>query len=247
MYDLWIGLTFENLIRLSEKYRYDFIAFNSEPNYGFGPLNSSVFVFRTIKDSCMTKKDSLNNVLVDIIHYTNINAFDAAIHGDCHFHSLDIHKLKKDEDIVLTDIISLKSMEDAIGTTIYAVIKDQKLRRIDRHSRTQDNSVIEAKEVKYMLFRLNDQLTINCSEVELAKIFQLQVDAIWHNNRHFNFNQLHKLDIDKEVKNNLDPSTPWEEVKKLIEEKRKYWEDQSRIVSDDLISKLWSLDFEVID
>lgn len=246
MYDLNIGLTYENFLQLSGKYRYDFLAINPSPGYGFGPLNSSVFVFRTIKESYLSKKESINNVLVDVIHYSNVNAFDTAIHGDCHFHILDIKNLNQD-DIVLTDIISLKIIKDETGKAFYAIAKNQKIICIDKIHKDNDNPAIEINELKHMLFKINNSDIINCKKIELAKIFNLQVQDIWHCNRYYNYNNLSNLDIDNSSNNKLDPSTSWKDVKEIIKQKREFWKIQQDTTFDNLVTEHWSLNYKILE
>lgn len=246
MYNLNIGLTYENFLQLSDKYRYDFLTINPSPGYGFGPLNSSVFVFRTIKESYLSKKESLNNVLIDVINYSNVNGFDTAIHGDCHFHILDINNLKQD-NIILTDIISLKIIEDETGKTFYAIAKNQKVVLTDNFHKVESNSTIEINELKHTLFKINTSDIINCKEIELTKIFDLQAQDIWHRNRYYNFNNLSNIDIDKKSSNTLDPSTPWNKVKKLIDKNREYWESQEDTVFNNLVTEMYNLKYQILE
>ncbi|NMM62079.1 hypothetical protein HBE96_05120 [Clostridium sp. P21] len=246
MYNLSIGLTYENLLQLSKNYRYDFLSINPTPGYGFGPLNSSIFVFRTIKESHLLNKKSINNVLIDAINYKNINGFDAAIHGDCHFHILDINNINEGA-INLTDIISLKIIKDETGETFYATIKNQKIIPADKIDNNDDNDIIEVKQLKYILFKINNSDIINCKKVELAKIFALQIKDIWHRNRYQNFNNITNLDIDKGLNDKLDPSTSWEKAKELVEQKRKHWETKQDIAFNNLLTEKRSLDYIVLD
>ncbi|OGO78905.1 MAG: hypothetical protein A2Y23_00150 [Clostridiales bacterium GWB2_37_7] len=71
--------------------------------------------------------------------------------------------------------------------------------------------------------------------VELAPIFDLQKEHIWHNNRHWDFNDLTKLDIDKYVGRKLDPATNWEKVKEIIEREREGWRKKEQQKFDQLL------------
>jgi len=45
MYDITIGLTYDRPLKLDNTFKYDFVSFDLEPEWGNGPLNGSVFVF----------------------------------------------------------------------------------------------------------------------------------------------------------------------------------------------------------
>ncbi|AJA42578.1 hypothetical protein phiCT453B_26 (endogenous virus) [Clostridium phage phiCT453B] len=244
MYTLSIGLDYEHFLQLNSKYRYDFLAINPEPGFGFGPLNGSVFVFRTIKDSYLRNNESLNNVLIDVVDYKNLNAFDTALHGDCHFHFLDINNIKDDE-IVITNNISIKNTKDETGVLFFAITKNQKIQYVNTDN--PEDSIIKVKDLKHILFKLNNQAVFNCHEVELAKIFELESKHIWHNNRYHNFNNLGSIDIDKNPHKKLEDSTSWKKIKEIVNENRNYWGSESRKSFDDLLNKKRSFNYEILD
>ncbi len=80
-----------------------------------------------------------------------------------------------------------------------------------------DNYRLALTTCRYILFTLHHEDTVNAKSIELATAFDLQKEHIWHNNRWRNFNNLHTLDINRYVIRKLDPSTPWLEVKKIVE------------------------------
>ncbi|MGH0945462.1 hypothetical protein ACQVTS_31350 [Bacillus mycoides] len=75
-----------------------------------------------------------------------------------------------------------------------------------------------------MLFTEYHESIANMDTLELAPIFKLQEEHIWHNNRYSNYNDISKLDVDD---NKLNFSIKWSQVKEFIQNKRKHFEKQS--------------------
>lgn len=238
MYDLTISLDYGEPLKLRSKYRYDFVAFDINNDQGRGLLNNSVFVFRTISEGKVA-----GNVLIDLIHKSNVNAFDVVHHANCHFHLIESDKLRE-EGILINDKIILLITETSVSSQYFAEIKDQ---AVTSNSPFGDNYKLTFTTCRYILFTLHHEDTVNAKNIELATIFDLQKEHIWHNNRYRNFNNLHTLDIDRYVNHKLDPSTPWSEVKTIIESENKKWADLSNQKFHQLLDKRGELPFLVIE
>ncbi|ETT61193.1 MULTISPECIES: hypothetical protein [Paenibacillus] len=238
MYDLTISLDYGEPLKLKPDYRYDFVTFDINNDHGRGLLNNSVFVLRTI-----TGGNVKGNVLIDLIHTSNVNAFDVASHANCHFHLLESDKLRE-EGILINDKINLQITETSVSSQYFAEIKDQ---AVTNNSPFGDNTKLTFTTCRYILFTLHHENTVNSKNIELATIFDLQKEHIWHNNRYRNFNNLHTLDIDRYVNRKLAPSTPWSEVKKIIESENKKWRDLSNQKFNQLLDKRGELPFLVIE
>lgn len=218
MYDLSISLKYNEPLALQKDYIYDFLGIDVEPIFGNCLPNKNIFVFRTIKYG-----NAANNVLIDLIDYSNLNAFDVTLHGDFNIHMLKSKKFLEDKEIRITDNIFLEVIENASNYEFYAILKDQKynstygtLKEIQKN--------IQFPVIKYLLFTEYKEKPANMNKVQLAPIFDLQKELIWHNNRYWNFNNLSQLDVDNLVDHKLPPSTPWKEVKTIINRERENWE-----------------------
>lgn len=247
MYGLSIGLTYENFLRLDKKYRYDLLAISPKSGYGLGPLNSSVFIFRTVKTSYLVHDESVGNILIDVVNYRNINGFDTAIHGDCHFHILELEDFNLKENIFLTKDISLNIIRNDFSKSVYAITKNQKVIKMQDFINNNCNKVIKLDEIKHLLFTINDSSVVNCKNVELAKVFSLQAKHIWHNNRHYNFNSISKIDINKNLNTEINSSTSWDDAKKIIENNYNDWGLKSDYIFHNLMHVRWSFDYEILD
>jgi hypothetical protein len=210
VYDLTISLTYGEPLKLKSEYRYDFVAFDIDNDRGRGLLNNSVFVFRTITEGTVA-----GNVLIDLIDKSNVNAFDVVHHANCHFHLIESDKLRK-EGIHVSDNITLQITETPFSSQYFAEIKDQ---TFTSNNTFGDSYRLGLTTCRYILFILHHEETVNAKSAELAAVFELQEEHIWHNNRWRNFNNLHMLDVDRYVNHKLDPRGP--KLKKLLKVKMK--------------------------
>ena len=218
MYELTISLKYGDLLRLDSKYRYDFVGINYEHDFNF----ESIFVFRTIKEGKGT-----GNVLIDAIHHSNISAISTTLHGDCHFHIFNSEDVTETKIIEITENILLEKIENKSNHEYYVTLKEQKYKLINGIP-CKDSDCKRFSIVKYLLFTQYHEQIANMSFIELSPIFKLQMEHIWHNNRYGNFNNIHRLDVDKIVGRELDPSTPWAEVKNIIKKEREGWGEKER-------------------
>lgn len=217
MYDLTIGLKYDDVLKLEQKYRYDFVGID----YRHDAVHEHIFVFRTIKEG-----KGKGNILIDLVHPTNIHAINANLHGDCHFHIFKNECSIGDQPIEITENIFLEKIENVSNFEYYVSIKEQKYRSNNKIP-TNDSDYEYLPTVKYLLFTQYHEPLANMNSLELAPMFKLQKEHIWHNNRYFNFNRISSLDVDKQVNRKLDPSTPWWKVKNIIEDERKHWRKES--------------------
>lgn len=237
MYDLTISLDYEEPLKLKPEYRYDFVSFDiAEEDRGL--LNGGVFVFRTILEG-----KAAGNVLIDFINKTNVNAFDVAKHANCHFHLIAPDKIGE-EGILVKDNVVLKINEASVSSQYFVEINDQ---AVTTNSPLGDNYKFTFTTCRYILFTHYHKDTLNTRSIELAAIFDLQSEQMWHNNRHRNYNNLFTLDVDRYVNKKLDPSTPWSEVKKIIESENEKWRDLSRKKFHQVLNKREQLPFLVIE
>lgn len=231
MYDLSNSLSYDEPLQLLEKYQYDFLGMDFVAKYHTGILKRNIFVFRTIKYG-----EGKNNVLLDLIDCTNVNAFDAAMQDDCNFHMLKSKKILEDKEILITNNISLGVIENTSNYEYYAILKNQKYTRNDEILK----AIEEDKElpiVKYLLFTVYKKELANIDKVELAPIFNLQKELIWHNNRYYNYNDLRTLDVNPSPKRKLNPLTPWNEVQSIVNRERKDWQKEKCGKLDQLLRK----------
>lgn len=217
MYELTMGLKYDDFLKLEQNYRYDFVGIDYQNDL----LRGHIFVFRTIKEG-----KGKGNILIDLVHPTNINAISANLHGDCHFHIFKNECSIGDQPIEITENIFLEKIENVSNFEYYVSIKEQKYRSNNKIL-THDSDYEYFPAVKYLLFTQYHEPLANMNSLELAPMFKLQKEHIWHNNRYFNFNRISSLDVDKQVNHKLDPSTPWWKVKNIIENERKHWREQS--------------------
>ncbi|PES64231.1 hypothetical protein CN507_20895 [Bacillus cereus] len=229
MYSITNGLKYDESLVLNPKYRYDFVSINYQADFGY----ESIFVFRTIKEG-----NGMGNVLIDLINESNINAISTNLHGDCHFHIFKSIDLAKVKSIEITEKISLEKIKSTSSDEYYAILQEQKY-KLNNGVSVEGSDCIHLPVFKYLLLTQYHHPVVNMNSTNLAPIFQLQKEDIWHNNRCFNFNDISRLDVDK-VGYELDPSTPWREIKKIIEEKKEEWIKKSYKKSDQ-ISKLRQL------
>ncbi|MGR5865063.1 hypothetical protein ACT7DZ_17320 [Bacillus cereus] len=234
MYELTIGLKYDEPLDLHHKYRYDFVGIGYQNNY----IHGCIFVFRTIK-----KGKSTGNVLIDLVHNSNINALKAHIHGDCHFHMFQYRMSISNEPIKITDNISLEKVKNATNDEYYALIKEQKYKLINGVPAI-DPVHKHFPEVKYLLLTEYHESIANMDTLELAPIFKLQEEHIWHNNRYSNYNDTSKLDVDD---NNLNSSIKWSQVKEIIKNKRKHFEKQSEEKTDQIFELKNSVRYRPIE
>ncbi|AJE54289.1 hypothetical protein [Paenibacillus polymyxa] len=236
MYDLGIGLTYENTITLSSDFRYDFLSFDFDlHHFNNGPIGSDVFVFRTI-----TKYGKIGNVLVDLINQCNVNGFDAALHPDTHFHNIKTDDLLELKYIALNDSISIEVKNGELCSQFLACINNQTIEKFDMLGGSQITPNVN---VEYLLFEKCDTSLMNKNKIELAPIFEAQKNHIWHNNRAQNFNTLIKWDINDK----MDESTSWINVKKGIETNREYWRKEQQYAFDGLLKIRERLGFKVLE
>lgn len=213
MYELTIGLKYDESLELNPKYRYDFVGIDYQNDFIYG----CIFVFRTIKTG-----RGKGNVLIDLIHRSNINAISTHMHGDCHFHIIKNKFAIGTEPIKITENIFLEKTENKTNDEYYATLKDQQYRLINGVPPI-DPEHKHFPIVKYLLFTEYHEAFANMDILELAPIFKLQEEHIWHNNRHKNFNDISTLNIDD---NKLNPSVEWSCVKKEIKNQREHWREQ---------------------
>lgn len=219
MYDLTIGLEYDKALNLSPRYRYDFVGIDYQNDYIYG----FIFAFRTIK-----KGDGTGNVLIDLVHNSNINALQAHIHGDCHFHTFKYKMFMSNDSIKITDHISLEKVKNVTNDEYYALIKDQKYRLLNNASYQESKNV---SFVRHLLFTEYNQIIENVDTLELASIFNLQQEHIGYNSRcsnYMNVSQLAKFD------DTLKHSTKWQQIETIIQDKMEHLEKQK----EDLLTKL---------
>lgn len=119
----------------------------------------------------------------------------------------------------ITDKIIIQSAENNLNNIEFqAKIIDQKYKY-----NSDKPSKIGFKEIKYLLFTKYNNNIANMNDYHIAPIFELQKEHIWYQNRKRNFNDLTKIDIDKNVRNKLDPNTPWKTVKEIVNNERENW------------------------
>lgn len=251
MFTLSIRLTYENTLDLDMAYRYDFVVPKSKYDYDGTDLSATVFVFRTILGGAYK-----GNVLVDCIKVANINGVDVARHGNCYFHFWPEFssiawdsKDKVMEEMKINDNTSIYFQVEAESLSVYARIVNQKIGIFDRYSPTGINGKINEvndQEIKIILFRLYNEDVINSEVAELAKIFKLELEHIWHNNRWQNFNSIHKLDFDRSSKENNEDIT-WKEVKEIIKEKKDEWHVKSSEKFDELLQERSSYRYRILE
>ncbi|KXH87649.1 hypothetical protein COL26_31025 [Bacillus thuringiensis] len=219
MYDLTIGLEYDRALDLSPRYRYDFVGIDYQNDYIYG----FIFVFRTMK-----KGNGTGNVLIDLVHNSNINALQAHIHGDCHFHPFKFRMSMSNDSIKITDHISLEKVKNTTNDEYYALIKDQKYRLLNNASNQESKNV---SFVRHLLFTEYNQHVENVDTLEFAPIFRLQQEHIWHNSKHsdyMNVSQLAKFD------DSLKHSKEWQQAQKIILDKMEHLEKQK----DEILTKL---------
>ncbi|MEK4781249.1 hypothetical protein NST86_34345 [Bacillus sp. FSL L8-0199] len=219
MYDLTIGLEYDRSLDLSTRYRYDFVGIDYQNDYIYG----FIFVFRTIK-----KGNGTGNVLIDLVHNSNINALQAHIHGDCHFHTFQYRMSMSNESIKITDQISLEKVKNTTNDEYYALIKDQKYRLLNNASNQKSKNV---SFVRHLLFTEYNQHIANVDTLEFAPIFKLQQEHIWNNSKYsdyMNVSQLAKFD------DTLKHSTEWKQTETIIQDKMEHLEKQK----EDILTKL---------
>jgi hypothetical protein len=214
MYDLTIGLRYNAPLKLEGKYRYDFICIDQglESKFMIGSFNHGVFVFRTIKWGRAT-----GNVLIDLIDYTNVNAFDAELHGDCHFRMLRTQNILECKRIQITDSIALEVVQNTSNNEFYAVLKEQDYKFMNGPSSGSANCK-HFPEIRYLLFTKYHQKIVNMEYVELAQIFNLQREHIWCNNAYWSFIDL-IYEIEQLGNISQNSSASWKNIKEIIERK----------------------------
>ncbi|HHQ2480375.1 TPA: hypothetical protein ACSPJ7_004712 [Bacillus cereus] len=220
MYDLTIGLEYDRALDLSPRYRYDFVGIDYQNDYIYG----FIFAFRTIK-----KGNGTGNVLIDLVHNSNINALQAHIHGDCHFHTFEYRMSMNNESIKITDHISLEKVKNTTNDEYYALIKEQKYRLLNNGLNNPKHKNLSL--VKHLLFTEYNQHVANVDTLELAPIFKLQQEHIWNNSKYsdyMNVSQLVKFD------DTLKHSTEWKQTEKIIQDKMEHLKKQK----EDILTKL---------
>lgn len=219
MYDLTIGLEYDSALDLSPRYRYDFVGIDYQNDYIYG----FIFVFRTMK-----KGNGTGNVLIDLVHNSNINALQAHIHGDCHFHTFEYRMSMSNESIKITDHISLEKVKNTTNDEYYALIKDQKYRLLNNASYRESKNV---SFVRHLLFTEYNHQVENVDTLEFAPIFKLQQEHIWNNSKYSNYmkvSQLAKFD------DTLKHSTEWKQTETIIQDKMEHFKKQK----EDILTKL---------
>ncbi|MGG0724222.1 hypothetical protein [Bacillus mycoides] len=217
MYELTIGLAYDDSLTFEKKYRYDFVIMN----YQYYDWNREIFVLRTIKEG-----KGKGNVLIDLIHESNISAISINLHGDCHFHIFKYEDFIKDKQIEITENISLEKIENTSNDEYYVNLKGQKY-KLNNGEPFKDSDCIQPPVVKYLLLTQYHGLVVNMNSTELSPIFELQREHIWHNNRYSNYNDTSNLDVDnKIVGHELDLSTPWGKVKEIVKENKEVWREK---------------------
>lgn len=251
MFALSIGLTYENTLDLNRAYRYDFVVQKSKYDFGGTDLRETVFVFRTILEG-----QYKGNVLVDCVKCININGVDVARHGNCHFYFFpELSRISWDskdeaiEEMKINDNAFIYFQVEADSLSVYARIENQKIGVFDRYSTNGINGKINEinnQQIKIILFRLYNEDVINGETAELSKIFKLELEHIWHNNRWQNFNNIHKLDFDRSSKDNNEDIT-WKEVKEIIKEKKDEWHVKSSVKFDELLEEISSYRYRILE
>lgn len=220
MYDLTIGLEYDGALDLSPRYRYDFVGIDYQNEYIYG----CIFVFRTMK-----KGNGTGNVLIDLVHNSNINALQAHIHGDCHFHTFQYRMSMSNDPIKITDHISLEKVKNTTNDEYYALITDQKYRLLNNASNHQSKNV---PFVRHLLFTEYNQHIENVDTLELAPIFKLQQEHIGCNSRYLdymNVSQLTKFD------DNLKRSIEWNQAQKIIQDKMEHLKKEKKEILTKLL------------
>nr|WP_242227324.1 hypothetical protein [Bacillus cereus group sp. BfR-BA-01315] len=208
MYDLTKGLRYNTPLDLKVHYRYDFVGID----YGNNFINKHIFVFRTIKEG-----KGKGNILIDLIHSSNIDAIRAHMHGDCHFHIFEDSFSIGNEPIKITENVFLGKIENTSNNEYYVSLKEQQYRLINGVGPKHKHFPV----VKYLLFTEYHAPLANLNALELAPIFKLQKEHIWHNERSWNCRNISWLDID-------DSSAMREQVKEIIEKGRGDWREEER-------------------
>ncbi|HDR7595028.1 TPA: hypothetical protein QCX59_004233 [Bacillus mycoides] len=213
MYELTIGLRYNKPLELNPKYRYDFVGIDYHNDFIYG----CIFVFRTIKEG-----KAKGNILIDLVHNSNIDAISAHIHGDCHFHIFKDRFSIGNKSIKITENIFLEKTENTSNDEYYASLKEQQYRLINGVA-SMGSDCKHFPIVKYLLFTEYHEPLANMDMLELAPIFKLQEEHIWHNNRHWDYHDISTLDIND---SKLNPSIQWCHVKKVIKNQREHQRKQ---------------------
>lgn len=241
MYDLTIGLEFDEPLALEEKYRYDFLAIDINC-YSSGLLEGYIFVFRTIKNG-----GGAGNVLIDLIHNSNVNVFHTHMHGDCHFHVLSANDFLKMDTIDITENITFEMVKNISNQEYYAVIKEQKYKEIDVITLEKCRDIKFSK-IKYLLItKYTGNNPINIKRIELSPIFNLQKDHIWHNNKYKECNRVSYLNIDHPYNYKINPLTYFKGLGEFIENEYKIWEGREKDAFDRILVECRSQRFLPIE
>ncbi|HFF1840460.1 hypothetical protein P4K54_23760 [Bacillus cereus] len=219
MYDLTIGLEYDRALDLSSRYRYDFVGIDYQNDYIYG----FIFVFRTMK-----KGNGTGNVLIDLVHNSNINALQAHIHGDCHFHTFQYRMSMSNEPIKITDHISLEKVKNTTNDEYYALITDQKYRLLNNAS---DQKSTNVSFVRHLLFTEYNHQVENVDILEFAPIFKLQQEHIWNNSKYSSYMEVSQL---AKFDDTLKHSTEWKQTETIIRDKMEHFKKQK----EDILTKL---------
>ncbi|GAB6489320.1 hypothetical protein OA45_00726 [Bacillus sp. UMTAT18] len=164
MYPIHRDLDYQNQLKLSNDFRYDFLHIN----YSDTLLAEYVFVFRT---NILEDDEEKGNIFVDILKKSSIDVVSGIKHPNTFVHCLSDTNFEGNRKTI-NESIELVRYTNEIGYKICVAFKQQRY----FHSVTKE--LCELNEIQYVLFEKYNNNLVNNTFLEIEPIFMKQLDIL---------------------------------------------------------------------
>ncbi|MFF1992855.1 hypothetical protein ACFVWC_16565 [Bacillus mycoides] len=164
MYPIHRDLDYQNQLKLSNDFRYDFLHIN----YSDTLLAEYVFVFRT---NIVEDDEEKGNIFVDILEKSSIDVVSGIKHNNTFVHCLSDTNFEENRKTI-NESIELVRYNDETGYKICVAFKQQRY----YHSITKE--LCELSEVQYVLFEKYNNKLVNNTSLKIESIFMKQLDIL---------------------------------------------------------------------
>ncbi|HDR7772825.1 TPA: hypothetical protein QCY13_004180 [Bacillus paranthracis] len=204
MFPIHRELDYQNQLKLSDKYRYDFLHINLPDTL----LSEFVFVLRT---NILGADEEKGNIFIDMLEIESIGAIEVASHKNAYVHCISDTDFEGNRKKI-NESIELIRYDNEISYEICVSFKNQRY----YHSITKKQC--ELDEIQYSLFEVYHNTKVNNKSIEIVDIFMRQFNIL-RNKRAYE-KSTNRDNINFKHSNEIQEALQVE-----IEAKRKYYYD----------------------
>ncbi|CAM4050553.1 MULTISPECIES: hypothetical protein [Bacillus cereus group] len=203
MYPIHRDLDYQNQLKLSNDFRYDFLHIN----YSDTLLTEYVFVFRT---NIVEGNEEKGNIFVDILEKSSIDVVSGIKHNNTFVHCLSDTNFEESRKKI-NESIELVRYDNEISYEICVSFKNQ------RYYHNVTKELCELNEIQYVLFEKYNNKLVNNTFLEVKSIFMKQLDILRNKKTYENFSIIEQCSIKRSY-----------ETQEAIHKEKKYYYSKYR-------------------